>query len=333
MLGVLDQSPLSQGSDGASALRNSLDLARAADRLGYARYWVAEHHDYERLAGASPEVLVGPIGLAAPRLRVGAGGVMLPHYSPRKVAASFSVLAGLLGDRVDLAVGRAGGTDDAAAIHALQRDRRTPSPDDFADQLDELLAYLDGRPPPDERFAKLAPLPGLPHRPEPWLLGSSTASATLAARRGLPFAYGDFIAPANERATELYRRFFRPSARLAAPRVAVCVSAICADDDEAAQRLAASALMAAELRGERRRLVALPPADEALAFLRERGIESERPPRRLVLGGPERVRGQLQLLARRYGADELLVVTLAHEHADRVRSYELIAAAFGLAGG
>ncbi|HWC25452.1 MAG TPA: MsnO8 family LLM class oxidoreductase [Solirubrobacteraceae bacterium] len=327
-LGVLDQSPLSQGSDAVAALRGSVELARAADRLGFARYWVAEHHDPQRYAGPSPEVLVGPIGLVTSRIRVGSGGVMLPHYSPRKVAESFAVLAGLLGDRVDLAVGRAAGTDDPALIHALQRDRRTPAPDDFAEQLDELLCYLDGRPPPDERFARLPPLPA---GAEPWLLGSSPASAVLAARRGLPYAYGEFINPHDgAEAAELYRRVFRRSARLAAPRVAICVSAVCAATDAEALRLAASARLAARLR-RAGRLVALPPPDEALRELRARDPEAAHRPGHTIAGCPERVRAGIEQRARRCGAEEALVVTVTHDLDDRRRSYELLAGAFGLA--
>src|SRR4051812_19296604 len=175
-LSVLDQSPVAEGTTGAQALHNTLDLARLADRLGYHRYWVAEHHGGPSLAGASPEVLIGPIAAATPRLRVGSGGVMLPHYSPFKVAESFSLLSGLFPGRIDLGLGRASGTDPVT-MYALQRDRRQASPDDFPDQLAELLAYLEDRVPSDHPFARLAGvLPGRPERPEPWLLGSSAQS-------------------------------------------------------------------------------------------------------------------------------------------------------------
>src|SRR5271156_4242700 len=138
---VLDQSPISEGSTGVDALHNTLDLARHADELGYHRYWVAEHHGGPMLAGPSPEVLIGPIAAATEQIRVGSGGVMLPHYSPLKVAENFSLLAGLFPGRIDLALGRAAGTDARNAF-ALQRDRRQASPDDFPQQLEELLGYL-----------------------------------------------------------------------------------------------------------------------------------------------------------------------------------------------
>src|SRR5215208_5516864 len=159
-LSVLDQSPVSEGMTGGQALRNTIDLARLADRLGYHRYWVAEHHGGPSLAGPSPEVLIGPIASATERLRVGSGGVMLPHYSPLKVAQSFSVLAGLYPGRIDLGIGRAAGTDPMTTF-ALQRDRRQAAPDDFPDQLAELLAYFDDSFPDGHALARyVATLPG-----------------------------------------------------------------------------------------------------------------------------------------------------------------------------
>ena len=176
-ISVLDQSPIAEGGTGAQALANTIDLARLADRLGYHRYWLAEHHGGPMLAGPSPEALIGPVASATSRIRVGSGWVMLPHYSPLKVAETFSLLAGLFPGRIDLALGRAAGTDQLTSF-ALQRDRRAAAPDDFTEQLAELLAYIDGRFPAEHHFARLAEtLPGRPERPEPWLLGSSAQSA------------------------------------------------------------------------------------------------------------------------------------------------------------
>src|SRR5271155_1611707 len=154
-LSVLDQSPIPEGATAGDALRNTLDLARAADRLGYARYWLAEHHGTPGLACASPEVMIGPVAAATANLRVGSGGIMLPHYSPLKVAETFSMLSGLFPGRIDLALGRAAGTDPLTTF-ALQRDRRQASPDDFPQQLEELLGYLYDQMPPDHPFARLA---------------------------------------------------------------------------------------------------------------------------------------------------------------------------------
>src|SRR6478672_5817996 len=192
-LSVLDQSPVAEGSTGSQALQNTIDLARLTDGLGYHRYWVAEHHGGPSLAGPSPEVLIGPIASATSRMRVGSGGVMLPHYSPLKVAQSFSVLAGLYPGRIDLGIGRAAGTDPMTTL-ALQRDRRQAAPDDFPSQLAELLAYYDDTFPDGHSLGRyVGTLPGRPEVPVPWLLGSSAQSAIWAGDIGLPYAFADFI--------------------------------------------------------------------------------------------------------------------------------------------
>ncbi|HUB76656.1 MAG TPA: LLM class flavin-dependent oxidoreductase [Solirubrobacteraceae bacterium] len=326
-LSVLDQSPIAEGQSGSDALANTLDLARAAAALGYHRYWVAEHHGGPMLAGPSPEALIGPIAAATDGMRVGSGGVMLPHYSPLKVAETFSLLAGLFPGRIDLALGRAAGTDPLTTF-ALQRDRRQAAPDDFPAQLAELLAYLEDRMPPEHPFARLArTLPGRPETPEPWLLGSSEQSAIWAAELGLPYAFADFINPNGVPIARRYRESFSPSHRLAVPSQAVGVWALCADSEAEAQRLAASSRMAMiKLRaGEP---IAVPPPDEALRFLADRSSAAHR--RRMVLGDAEQVRAGLEQLAADYGARELIIVTITHEHAARRRSYELIAEAFEL---
>jgi luciferase family oxidoreductase group 1 len=332
VLSVLDQTPVPEGSTGPDALRNTIDLARHADELGYHRYWLAEHHNGPLLAGPSPEVLIGPVAAATERLRVGSGGVMLPHYSPLKVAESFSVLAGLYGDRIDLAIGRAPGTDPMTTF-ALQRDRRQAAPDDFPDQLAELLALLEDRIPPGHPFARLSALPGLPHAPEPWLLGSSPQSAIWAAQLGLPYAFADFINPGGATIAERYRADFIDSERLAAPRIAVGVSVVCAETDEEAQRLAASSRMTFTLL-RRNKLIPVPPPDKAVRFLESEGqpLDGLPPGRRMVIGAPDTVAAGLREVAAAYGAHELILVTITYDHAARKRSYELIADAFDLAG-
>ena len=252
---------------------------------------------------------------------------MLPHYSPLKVAETFSVLSGLYPERIDLGVGRAAGTDPLTT-YALQRDRREAAPDDFPQQLAELLAYLYDRLPRDHPFARLGQLPGLPERPEPWLLGSSPQSAIWAGELGLPYSFADFINPGGEEIAELYRQRFVDSEQLPAPRMMVAVAAICADTDEEAERLAASGRMTfAMLR--QGRPIPVPPVEKALRFLQSHG-----PPRgrRAVLGSPETVRRGLEEVATAYGAEEVMIVTIVHEHEARRRSYELIAQAFGLGG-
>jgi luciferase family oxidoreductase group 1 len=332
-LSVLDQSPIAEGSTGADALRNSLDLAELADRLGYHRYWVAEHHGTPMLACAAPEALIGPMAIRTPRIRVGSGGIMLPHYSPLKVAETFSMLAGLFPRRIDLAVGRAAGTDPTTAF-ALQRDRRHAAPDDFPEQLAELLAYLGGTLPAKHPFARLAALPGGPDRPDPWLLGSSPQSGIWAAETGLPYAFADFINPHGAEIARRYRSTFEPSAWRSAPDPIVAVWVVCADDDDEARRIAASAVMSFKLlqRGE---LIPVPPVDTALRFLDAEGTAATPGPatprtRRRVVGSPSTVRAGLERVAGDYEADEVMVVTITFDHAARRRSYELIAKAFAL---
>jgi luciferase family oxidoreductase group 1 len=324
-LSVLDQSPISEGSTGAGALANTLDLARACEALGYHRYWLAEHHGGPMLAGPSPEALIPAVAAATSTIRVGSGGVMLPHYSPFKVAETFSLLAGLFPGRIDLGIGRAAGTDPMTTF-ALQRDRRTASPDDFPEQLAELLAHYDGAFPADHPFARLGRfLPGAPEQPEVWLLGSSPQSAIWAAQLGLPYAFADFISPDGAPIAESYRERFSPSARLSAPRVAVAVWAICADTDEEAERLASSGRMTFTLLRQGR-LIAVPPPEKAERFL----AQTENVSRRGVIGSPETVGAGIAEIASRYGAEEVIVVGITYDHAARRRSYELIAEAFGL---
>ena len=326
---MLDQSPIAEGATGASALRNTIDLARLADGLGYARYWIAEHHGMPMLASAAPEILIAEVAAVTERIRVGSGGVMLPHYSPLKVAETFSILSGLHGDRIDLGIGRAPGSDRQTMI-ALQRDRRQLSPDDFPEQLAELLAYFENDFPPGHPFARLAALPGAPGKPDVWLLGSSPQSALWAGELGLPYSIADFITPHGAENARLYRERFEPSARRSQPELGICVSAICAETDAEARQLAASQQMAITLL-RRGRLVTVPPVETALAFLAQPGNQEVPGGRRAVVGTPDAVRAGLEQVAAEYGAGEIAIVTITHDHGARRRSYELIAEAFGLA--
>ena len=332
-LSILDQSPISEGMTGADALRNTLDLAQHADRLGYSRYWVAEHHGTPMLASASPEALIGPIAAATSgELRVGSGGVMLPHYSPLKVAETFSVLSALFPGRIDLGLGRAPGTDPRTTF-ALQRDRRHAMPDDFPDQLSELIAYLENDLPREHPFASLGELPGRPELPELWLLGSSPQSAVWAAQLGVGYSFADFINPGGAEIAAVYRDRFTSGERLPHPRVSVAVWAICADSDEEAQRLASSARMSMTLMRQGR-LIPVPPVEKALRFIEQHGSaarpDSRGGGRRAVIGRPEKVRAEIEEVADAYGASEVMVVTITYDHEARRRSYELIAEAFGL---
>jgi luciferase family oxidoreductase group 1 len=322
-LSVLDQSPISEGSVGGDALRNSIDLAQHVEELGYVRYWIAEHHGTPMLASAAPEILIGAVAAATSRIKVGSGGVMLPHYSPLKVAEVFSMLAALYPGRIDLGLGRAPGSD-RETMFALQRDRRQASPDDFPEQLAELLAYLEDDFPAGHPLARLAALPGGPERPEVWLLGSSPQSAIWAGELGLPYVFADFINPAGAEIAQLYRDRFTPSRRRDAPFVGVAVSVVCAEEDDEAQRLAASSRMAMTLL-RHGQLIPVPPVETAAAF-----FETHPPPagRRAVVGSPQTVRAGVEEVVAAYGADEAMLVTITYEHEARRRSYELVTEAF-----
>jgi luciferase family oxidoreductase group 1 len=329
---VLDQSPIPEGLTGVDALRNTIELAQLADRLGYHRYWVAEHHGGPMLAGPAPEVLIGPIASATSGIRVGSGGVMLPHYSPFKVAEAFSLLAGLYPGRIDLGIGRAAGTDPLTTF-ALQRDRRQASPDDFPQQLAELLAYLDDDMPADHPFARLTKaLPGRPEVPEKWLLGSSPQSGIWAAELGLSYAFADFINPDGAEIAAEYRRSHAAQHSDHASRTAVAVWAIAADSDEQAQYLASSSRMAMRMLRQGT-LIAVPPPEKAIRYLKSIGQPTDHgftDGRRGVIGSPEKVAAQLHEVGGAYGADEVIIVTITYDHEARKRSYELIAEAVGL---
>ena len=325
-LSVLDQSPIAAGSDASAALANSIDLARTADRLGYHRYWLAEHHASPALAGVAPEALIGPIALATDRIRVGSGGIMLPHYSPFKVAETFAMLAALAPGRIDLGLGRAPGSDQRTAF-ALQRDRtHRIAATDFPDHVAELIAYLDGTMPVEHPFAALqTTMPAGGGAIEVWLLGSSPDSARWAGEMGLPYCIADFINSEAGPLADLYRHSFRPSARLAAPELTVALWTIAADDAAEAERLAApSKMMFAHLiRGQ---LIAVPSVEEAVRWLDANPGAPAR--RRSVVGDPGTVRRGIEEVARLYGADEMMLVNIMPDHAARRRSYELVAEAF-----
>jgi luciferase family oxidoreductase group 1 len=279
--------------------------------------------------------LIPAIASVTNHMRIGSGGVMLPHYSPLKVAEQFSLLAGLFPGRIDLGIGRASGTDPLTQF-ALQRDRSNPlQHDDFHAQLTELLGYLEGTLPADHAFARLAKsLPGLPEAPEPWLLGSSMQSAIWAGELGLPYAFADFINPGGVPYAQHYAANFEPGRRLEGAQIAVAAWILAADTDEEARHLALSHRVA--MRALRAgRPIPFPSPEKAERMLRADGEDPHSPPpgRRMIVGGPERVRDEVQQLARDYGAGEVIVVTITHDHAARKRSYELLAREFGLAPG
>jgi luciferase family oxidoreductase group 1 len=317
-LGVLDQSPVPVGTDPSDALANSLDLARRADRLGYTRYWVAEHHGMAGLAGSSPEIMVGAVAAATERIRVGSGGVMLTHYAPLKVVETFRVLHALHPGRIDLGLGRAPGSDLVTA-EALAPGGRPLALARYPDQIDEvvrLLADADGR---------LRATPASPGGPDVWLLASSPDSAGYAAHLGLPLGWAHFITMGDgPRVVRAYHEQYQPSAHHPEPVANVAAAVICADTDEEAHRLASSIRRwrADGLRGP----IPEPTADAGGRSLSVAGGAGKP----LIVGTPDRCATELSALADAHGVAEVIVVTITHDHQARVHSYELLADAFGL---
>ncbi len=334
-LSVLDQSPVSAGSTPGAALQNTIDLARVADALGFHRYWISEHHAMDVLASPAPEVLLARVGVETSRIRLGSGGIMLPHYSAFKVAETFRVLHALYPGRIDLGIGRAPGGSPLES-YALRRNREL-SPDDFPEQLRELLAFLHKDFPADHRFRKVRLAPDMPGAPEVWLLGSSLWSAETAALFGLPYNFAHFIDPNKTReAIGKYRESFRPAGFGEYPHAMVAMGVICAETEAEAERLASSArLLFRRIRQGNTAPIASP--DDAIAelatipdavFAQWFPEGGEWP--RYVVGTPESVRRKLSAMAELLGIDEIMVVTIVHDHAARVRSYELLAEAFNL---
>ena len=328
-LSVLDQSPIPAGGTAADAVRNTIDLAGAVERLGYQRYWLAEHHASPALAGVAPEALIGPVALATSRIRVGSGGIMLPHYSPFKVAETFRLLAAMAPGRIDLGLGRAPGSDQRTA-YALQRDRsKRMLVNDFPEQMTELLGYLEATLPDDFLFKPLeATLPsGAGGSPEVWMLGSSSDSAIWAGQMGLPYCIADFINSDALPLADIYRQHFTPSPRCPQPHLMVAVWAIAAEGRAEAEQLAGPARMmfAHLIRGM---LIPVPSVQEAEAWLAANPLPPAR--RRTLLGTGAEVAAEVQAVAELYGAQEMMLVNILPEHAPRVRSYALVAEAMGL---
>ncbi len=333
-LSVLDQSPVSEGFTPADALRNTIELARLADRLGYERYWIAEHHAIVTLASPAPEILLARIGAETSAIRIGSGGVLLPHYSPLKVAENFRMLHALYPGRIDLGIGRAPGGSGLEAF-ALRRNRNDRlQNDDFEEQLLELLAFLHHDFPADHPFARIKVSPDMPGAPEVWLLGSSSWSSTVASKWGLPYAFAHFISPEETSAAlENYRANFQPSKRLVRSRAIVALGAICADTETEAKRLFTSTeLHIRRIRQQGKRLP-VPTPDQAIAELASLASASDLVVRgggewpRYVVGAPEQVRNELERMASNLQVEEMMIIAVLHDYQARLRSYRLIAEA------
>jgi luciferase family oxidoreductase group 1 len=330
-LSVLDQSPIRAGGTPAAAIRETIELARHCDALGYHRYWVAEHHASDGLAGTAPEILITRIAAETRHLRVGSGGVMLSHYSALKVAEQFRVLEALYPGRIDLGIGRAPGSDGRTAM-ALQTGPYAHGIDQFPHRMADLVDWLAGSLPVDHPFATVKAQPAGPTMPELWVLGSSGESARFAAHFGLAFSHAHFItAQGGPESVDLYRSHFRPSPSLAAPKASIGVFVLVADTEAEAQRLASSRDLW-RLRLDKGDLGPIPTVEEAMAYpYTDRDLAiMERNRRRQIVGAPEQVRAALERLADAYGIDEAVIVSICHDEAARRRSYTLLAEAFAL---
>jgi luciferase family oxidoreductase group 1 len=329
-LSVLDLAPVPAGGTSRQALADTVALAREVERLGYGRFWVAEHHGMPGVASSAPAVLIGAIAAATSTIRVGSGGVMLPNHAPLVVAEQFGTLEALHPGRIDLGLGRAPGTDPATAS-AL---RRGASADDFPQELLALRSFFDGSWPDRHPWSSLQAVPALGNGPAVWLLGSSGYSAQLAGHLGLPFSFAHHFAPQGTlQALELYRSSFRPSDVLSAPYAMVCASVVLADSDERARELAMpGALSFLRLRSGRPGL--LPSVDEALSYPyapHERAFVEQRLAQQSI-GAPATVRASLERLLDDTGADELMVTTMVPDPADRLRSFSDLAGVMGTSG-
>jgi luciferase family oxidoreductase group 1 len=333
-LSVLDQSPIAKGRTPADAVRDTLELAQLCDRLGYHRYWLAEHHSSEALAGSTPEVLITRVAGLTQRMKIGSGGVMLPHYSSFKVAENFRMLETLFPGRIDLGIGRAPGSDQRTMRVLADGKPNWGSPENYPIQVRDLVAWLHDALPDRHAGQGVTAQPVGASAPDVWLLGSSDDSAALAAHFGLPFCYAHFINPeGGNGVTRSYRAHFKPSALYPEPRAMMAMGVMCAETDAEADLLSKSR----ELWAMRLRTIGepgpIPPVEEAIA------AEESDPRvkafmtamrRRGVTGSPRTVRAGIEDHAARYQVDEIMLVTIAFDFEKRKRSYELLAEEFGL---
>jgi luciferase family oxidoreductase group 1 len=324
-LSVLDLASVGTGTSAGQALHDSVELARHAERLGYHRFWVAEHHGMPGVASSAPAILIGQVAAATETIRVGSGGVMLPNHPPLVVAEQFGTLEAMFNGRIDLGIGRAPGTDPHTA-RALRRSTGPLSADDFPRRLSELIAFFRGEFPEGHPYRTVIPVPGQGYEPAIWLLGSSGYSAQVAGLLGLPFAFAHHFSAENTLpALDLYRQNFRPSPELSQPYAMIAVSVVAADTDEHARYIARSGELSF-LQLRRGTPGTVPTPEEAAAYPyseMDLAVMDDRRAEQAV-GSPETVRRRLTELLAETGVDELMVTNIIHAHADRVRSLEIV---------
>lgn len=329
-LSILDQSPVRKGGSARQGIKETVQLAQLADRLGYTRFWVSEHHNTRALAGSTPEVLIAHLAGQTDRIRIGSGGVMLPHYSALKVAENFKMLENLFPGRIDLGLGRAPGTDRLTA--AALNPNNTFNEAAFMQQLKDLGHYLQDTFEAGDITEKVRATPTVDTVPPVWMLSSSGQSGLFAAHFGFAFSFAHFINPVGgPQMVKAYREHFEPSAFLKEPEANVGVFVLCSETAEKARELQET-MDLLMLRIEKGISAGVPPYTDVqrqqYSEAEQQRINSNR--ERMVSGTPEQVKRQLQEMAAEYEVDELVVITITHNFEDRLRSYELLAEAFEL---
>ncbi len=333
VLSVVDQSPVRDGGTGGEALQATIELAVATEALGYERFWVAEHHNLGNFAGTSPEIMIGQIAARTSRIRVGSGGVMLPHYSSFKVAELFGMLESLFPGRIDLGIGRAPGSDQMTAA-ALSHPRQPIDIRLFPQQVQDMLSYLNGDMDGEHPFASLHAAPDRVSAPDVWLLGSRYDSAAMAAEMGLAFSYAHFFGLAVEQGpaiVEMYRLKFKPSKYLQEPKVNVGVHVLCAETEEEALRLGHSRNLS-RVRSVQGIRAGIPTVEDAMRYQYrpDEFVFLQQLKQNYVDGDPQQVKEGLERVAEAYQTNDLAIVTICYDYADRLRSYELVADVCGL---
>jgi luciferase family oxidoreductase group 1 len=324
-LSILDQSPISSGYTPQQALQASMELAKAGERLGYVRYWIAEHHNFSGLTCSAPEVMLSYIGANTKSIRIGAGAVLLPHYKPYRVAETYNLLATLFPGRIDLGIGRAPGGSAEASIalsdNFLENVRKMP------EKIKELLHFLQNDYPSDHMFSKIAASPVPDISPEPWILGTSEKSAILAAENGTAYAFGHFMSDkSGAEIVKTYKEQFKSGRSQKTPTSIIAVSVICAETTKKAEELALPELLwrIQKARGEGDKGV--PSLEDAKSYYpKEKWLQIIQDAKnKMIIGNPIEASLELKKLQKLYNADEVMVITITHRYEDRIRSYELL---------
>lgn len=330
-LSILDQSPIASGSDAKEALQQTVQLVQAAEKLGYKRFWVSEHHDATTLAGSTPEVLIAHLAAKTERIRIGSGGVMLPHYSAYKVAENFRMLEALYPNRIDVGLGRAPGGMPIATMALNEGKMRNV--DTYPQQVGDLIAYLTDTLPDKHRFHGLTATPVVDSVPEMWLLGSSNGSAAIAAQRGTAFSFAHFInGEGGEQAVRAYKKLFQPSVLYDKPEASVAIFVVCAETDEEADRIASSLDLSLLMIANGQKADGTPTIEMAQSYpyspIERTHVRENR--KRMIVGSPATVKDRIEALASAYDTEEVIAVTITHSFEHRLRSYELLADVFEL---